>query len=131
LEWKLIGNFTTVCCVNERLVYFVVIWYIFPFWYFVPRKIWQPWRLRVVRSNFAKVAALKKCSTAIIQGGRIFLAILILGEVNLFNRSANHQLSFGKQSFLLANLPSAIFFLCASFSSFGFVQSLSQKAINT
>jgi hypothetical protein len=19
------------------------IWYIFPFWYFVPRKIWQPW----------------------------------------------------------------------------------------
>jgi hypothetical protein len=32
------------------LVYFVVIWYIlwsfeklFPFWYVVPRKIWQPW----------------------------------------------------------------------------------------
>jgi hypothetical protein len=32
------------------LVYFVFIWYIlwlfgifFPFWYVVPRKIWQPW----------------------------------------------------------------------------------------
>jgi hypothetical protein len=25
------------------LLYFVVIWYIFPFWYVVPRKIWQPW----------------------------------------------------------------------------------------
>jgi hypothetical protein len=24
------------------LVYFVVIWYIFQFWYAVPRKIWQP-----------------------------------------------------------------------------------------
>jgi hypothetical protein len=27
--------------------YFKAIWYIFPFWYVVPRKIWQPWqRLR-------------------------------------------------------------------------------------
>jgi hypothetical protein len=24
-----------------QLVYFVVVWYIFPFWYIVPRKIWQ------------------------------------------------------------------------------------------
>jgi hypothetical protein len=43
---------------------------------------------------------------------------LILGEVNLFNRSANHQLSFGKQSFLLANLPSAIFFSVREFLKF-------------
>jgi hypothetical protein len=24
-------------------VYFLVIWYIFPFWYVVVGKIWQPW----------------------------------------------------------------------------------------
>jgi hypothetical protein len=29
---------------NDNLVQFVVIWYIFPrFWYVVPRRIWQPW----------------------------------------------------------------------------------------
>jgi hypothetical protein len=28
-----------------HLEYFTVVWYIFPpFWYVVPRKIWQPWR---------------------------------------------------------------------------------------
>jgi hypothetical protein len=26
-----------------HLVCFMVIWYILPFWYAVPRKIWQPW----------------------------------------------------------------------------------------
>jgi hypothetical protein len=26
-----------------HLVYFMVIWYILPFWYVVPREIWQPW----------------------------------------------------------------------------------------
>jgi hypothetical protein len=50
------------CIVYCHLVYFVVIWYIFsilayfttffgiffPFWYFVPRKIWQPWTLEAV-----------------------------------------------------------------------------------
>jgi hypothetical protein len=25
-----------------HLIYFVVIWYFSPFWYVVPRKIWQP-----------------------------------------------------------------------------------------
>jgi hypothetical protein len=25
------------------VVYFVAIWYIFLFWYVVPRSIWQPW----------------------------------------------------------------------------------------
>jgi hypothetical protein len=35
---------------HRHLVYFTAIWYslwlfgiVFPFWYFVPRKIWQPW----------------------------------------------------------------------------------------
>jgi hypothetical protein len=29
---------------HGHLVYFVAMWYIFPpFWYIVPRKIWQPW----------------------------------------------------------------------------------------
>jgi hypothetical protein len=27
---------------NARLVYFGNLVYLFPFWYFVPRKIWQP-----------------------------------------------------------------------------------------
>jgi hypothetical protein len=26
--------------------------YFFPFWYFVRRKIWQPWDLRVPEQNF-------------------------------------------------------------------------------
>jgi hypothetical protein len=26
-----------------HMEYFMVIWYIFPFWYVLPRKIWQPW----------------------------------------------------------------------------------------
>jgi hypothetical protein len=39
-----------------HLVHFVVIWYISPFWYFVPRKIWQPW-LRNGRSVSGKTQA--------------------------------------------------------------------------
>jgi hypothetical protein len=31
------------CTFQSHLVHFVVSWYIFPFWYVVPRKIWQPW----------------------------------------------------------------------------------------
>jgi hypothetical protein len=38
----------------EHLVSFVVIWYIFPFWYFVPRKIWQSWRRLSVESTIEK-----------------------------------------------------------------------------
>jgi hypothetical protein len=44
LQWKMMVHF------NGHLAYFTSIWYIFwpfgiffPFWYVVPRKIWQPW----------------------------------------------------------------------------------------
>jgi hypothetical protein len=52
-----------------HLVYFVAIWYIFaPFWYFVPRKIWQPCTKRVssqrglmqVEENVIQVSTKKK-----------------------------------------------------------------------
>jgi hypothetical protein len=33
--WQILLPFGKVCC---HLVYF------FPFWYVLPRKIWQPWR---------------------------------------------------------------------------------------
>jgi hypothetical protein len=50
LQWKIMVLFMDIWFIvqpfvifHEHLVYFVVIWYIFPFWYVVPRKIWQPW----------------------------------------------------------------------------------------
>jgi hypothetical protein len=51
LQWKILVYFMIIWSISRpfeifcgHLVYFVVIWYIFPhFWYFVPRKIWQPW----------------------------------------------------------------------------------------
>jgi hypothetical protein len=36
-------HFTVFCYILWTFGIVVVIWYIFPFWYFVPRKIWQPW----------------------------------------------------------------------------------------
>jgi hypothetical protein len=54
LFWKILVYFmaTVYNCqlpigkFNGHLLHFVVIWYIFfSFWFIVPRKIWQPWRL--------------------------------------------------------------------------------------
>jgi hypothetical protein len=56
LQWKLLVYFTDIWYIlwtfgifYGHLVYFMDIWYIlstfgifFPFWYFLPRKIWQP-----------------------------------------------------------------------------------------
>jgi hypothetical protein len=40
--WSIEGPFVILC---GQLLNFVAIWYIFPFWYVVRRKIWQPWSL--------------------------------------------------------------------------------------
>jgi hypothetical protein len=54
LQWIILVYFMTIWSILRplemqfygHLVYFMVIWYISPpFWYFVPRKIWQPWSL--------------------------------------------------------------------------------------
>jgi hypothetical protein len=50
LQYKILVYFANIWSILRPLeifygllVYFVVIWYISPrFWYFVPRKIWQP-----------------------------------------------------------------------------------------
>jgi hypothetical protein len=51
LEGKMLVYFMVICNILLpigifwcHVVYFVVIWYIFPFWYVVSRKIWQPRR---------------------------------------------------------------------------------------
>jgi hypothetical protein len=38
--WSILWSFVIF---YGHLVQFLVIWYIFPLWYFFPRKIWQPW----------------------------------------------------------------------------------------
>jgi hypothetical protein len=51
LQWKMLVNFTAIRSIllpfrifYGHLVYFVgTLLYVFPFWYVVPRKIWQPW----------------------------------------------------------------------------------------
>jgi hypothetical protein len=57
LQWMKSVNFTAIPSIllpfsifYGHFAYFVVIlhilwsfWYIFPFWYVVPNKIWQPW----------------------------------------------------------------------------------------
>jgi hypothetical protein len=47
---------------HGNLVYYMGIWYImwefgifFPFWYFVPRKIWQPWRRQAAKEKRLKL----------------------------------------------------------------------------
>jgi hypothetical protein len=35
--------FTTIGYILWTFGNYVVIWYIFPLWYIVPREIWQPW----------------------------------------------------------------------------------------
>jgi hypothetical protein len=64
LQWKILVDFMTIWSMLLLLeifyghfVYFVFIWYILPrFWYFEPRKIWQPWyvhkQLRFVHNLF-------------------------------------------------------------------------------
>jgi hypothetical protein len=49
LQWKMLVYVMDIWSILRslgifygHLVYLVVIWYIFPFWYFVPRKIWHP-----------------------------------------------------------------------------------------
>jgi hypothetical protein len=51
---------------HGHLVYFMVTWvYFFPFWYFAPRKIWQPWLGREVGGLMLyekKISSLKSYS---------------------------------------------------------------------
>jgi hypothetical protein len=49
MQWKILVYFMDTWSILRSFVIFyrhlvelVVIWYIFPFWYFVPKKIWQP-----------------------------------------------------------------------------------------
>jgi hypothetical protein len=55
--WSILGPIEIV---YGRLMYFVVIWYIFsPIWYFVQRKIWQPcakqkWKCEQLKSSVSK-----------------------------------------------------------------------------
>jgi hypothetical protein len=46
------GLFWSYDMVCNNLVYFMVIWYIFPFWYFAQIKIWQPWYCTTLSSPF-------------------------------------------------------------------------------
>jgi hypothetical protein len=56
LQWKRVAYFMAILVyfrpfsillwhlvICGYLVYFMIIKYFFPFWYFVPGKIWQPW----------------------------------------------------------------------------------------
>jgi hypothetical protein len=43
LQWKMFVYFMAICYILLPFGYVMVIWYIFPFWYVAPRKIWQPW----------------------------------------------------------------------------------------
>jgi hypothetical protein len=45
LQWKMEGlAIEDFGIIYDHSLYFATIWYIFlPFWYAVPRKIWQPW----------------------------------------------------------------------------------------
>jgi hypothetical protein len=43
LQWKMLVYFTASWSILWPFgIYFMVVWYIFPFWYVVPRKIWHP-----------------------------------------------------------------------------------------
>jgi hypothetical protein len=64
LQWKMLGHFIAIWS-----TYLTVIWYImrlfgifhgkllyfFPFWYVVPRKIWQPWLVSCVVSRTQQI----------------------------------------------------------------------------
>jgi hypothetical protein len=43
LQWKMLVYFLPLGLFYGHLVYSVVILYSLPFWYVVPRNIWQPW----------------------------------------------------------------------------------------
>jgi hypothetical protein len=64
-----------------HLVHFVVIWYVFQFWYFVPRKIWQPC---LVQCHFEH-SLLKTYVPHVIQ--KYFLAGYFIYHFNISNEN--------------------------------------------